>query len=899
MTAQLSYRHYLKPLFEPQSVAIIGATERENAIGAVLVSNMLGAGYQGALFAVNPKYRAVQGVQCFPAIDRVPQRVELAVVATPARTVPAIIAACGEAGVRAAVVISAGFAESGAEGAGLERALLETARRDQVRVIGPNCLGIMRPEIGLNATFARGQALQGALGLISQSGAICTAMLDWARPNGIGFSSVISLGGSIDVDFGEIIDYLVYDPRTEHILLYIEGVRHARRFVSALRAAARVKPVILIKAGRHPAGSRASVSHTGAMVGDDDVFDAVVRRAGVVRVATIGQLVAAAQALSDHFRPRGERLAVITNAGGPGVIAADRAADLGIPLAELQPETIKVMKAALPANWSHANPVDLIGDADAARYSAAVAACLADSNVGGVLAILSPQAMTVAVEAARVVVDAAAKSDKPIITCWMGEEQVRAARKLFTEARIPTFRTPEIAVEVFAHVSAFHRNQRLLTQTPGPLSHHPLPDVEAAQLIIHAVLDERRQTLSQMQSKALLAAFHVPIANTALARSANEAMLLAQEMGLPVAMKIDSPDITHKSDAGGVRLGLANVQAVRAAYQEILDAVARLRPEARVNGVTVEPMITRPNGRELMVGVIRDPVFGPAITFGTGGAAVEVYRDRAVALPPLNAFLVRELINGTRAARLLGPFRHMPQANHEALEAVLLRVSEIACELPWIRELDINPLIVDDNGAIVVDARIVIGHVPPGRDRYAHMAIHPYPAQLVSVWQLPDGRNATLRPIRPEDAQIEQEFVRELSPESRRFRFMGTLRELTPLMLARLTQIDYDREMAMIALIEEGGRETEIGVCRYATSPDGETCEFALVVTDAWQRRGLGRRLMNVLIDVARERGLKAMIGHVLAENSGMLGMCAALGFTIADSPDEPDIKRVSLILPR
>lgn len=899
MTGQLSHPHYLKPLFEPQSVAIIGATERENAVGAVLVSNMLGAGYRGALFAVNPKYRSVQGVQCFPAIDRVPQRVELAVVATPARTAPAIIAACGEAGVRAAVVISAGFAESGAEGAGLERALVETAHRHRMRLIGPNCLGIMRPEIGLNATFAHGQALQGSLGLISQSGAICTAMLDWARPNGVGFSSVISLGGSVDVDFGEIIDYLVYDPRTEHILLYIEGVRHARRFVSALRAAARVKPVILIKAGRHPAGARASVSHTGAMVGDDDVFDAVVRRAGVVRVATIGQLVAAAQALSEHFRPRGNRLAVITNAGGPGVIAADRAADLGIPLAELQPETIKALKAALPANWSHANPVDLIGDADAARYSTAVSACLGDSNVDGVLAILSPQAMTVAVDAARVVADAAAKSDKPIITCWMGEEQVRAARKLFTEARIPTFRTPEVAVDVFAHVSAFHRNQRLLTQTPGPFAHHPPPDVAAAQFIIQTVLDERRQTLSEMQSKALLAAFHVPIANTALARSANEAMLLAQEMGLPVAMKIDSPDITHKSDTGGVRLGLANLQAVRAAYQEILDAVARLRPEARVNGVAVEPMITRPNGRELMVGVIRDPVFGPAITFGTGGMAVEVYRDRAVALPPLNAFLVRELINSTRAARLLGPFRHMPQANHEALEAVLLRVSEIACELPWIRELDINPLIVDDRGAIVVDARIVVDHVPPGRDRYAHMAIHPYPAQLVSVWQLPDGRNVTLRPIRPEDAQIEQEFVRELSSESRRFRFMGTLRELTPLMLARLTQIDYDREMAMIALIEEAGRETEIGVCRYATNPDGETCEFALVVTDAWQRRGLGRRLMNVLIDVARERGLKAMIGHVLAENPGMLAMCTALGFAIADSPGEPDIKRVSLALAR
>jgi len=897
MIANLLDRHYLTPLFEPASVAIIGASARPGAIGAVLVENMRAAKYRGALYAVNPKHRSVQGVPCFPSIAKVPQRIDLAVIATPPETVPQLMVECGMAGVRAAVIITAGFAETGPAGARLERAALDHARRHGVRVIGPNCLGIMRPELGLNATFARGNTLPGSLGLISQSGALCTAMLDWARPNKIGFSSVVSLGGSSDVDFGEIIDYLANDPRTEHILLYIEGIREARRFFSALRAAARVKPVILMKVGRHPTGSRAAVSHTGAMIGSDDVFEAAIRRAGVVRVMTIGQLVAAAQALSAHVRPRGDRLAIITNGGGPGVMAVDRAADLGIPLAELSDATLQSLQSALPANWSHGNPVDLIGDADAVRYGAAVTTCLEDSGVDGALVILTPQAMTAPDAVAEAVVAAARAHSKPVLACWMGEAQVAEGRRRLAQAGLPVFRTPEPAVEVFAHVSSFYRNQRALLQTPGPLALHTAPDVDAARLIIEAVLAEKRSVLNEIESKALLAAFGMLVARTVIVHSAHEAMLIAGQLGYPVALKVDSPDITHKTDAGGVLLNLHNAQAVQAGYQQILDDVARNRPQARITGIAVEPMVVRPNGRELMVGVIRDKVFGPAIVFGTGGITVEVYRDRAVALPPLNAFLVAELIARTRAAKLLGAFRKMPPVHREALESVLLRVSEMVCELPWIRELDINPLIVDESGAIAADARIVVRPYTPVRGRYGHMAIHPYPAHLVTTWQASTGDSVTLRPIRPEDAEMEQAFVRSLSPESRYFRFMDTLRELTPTMLARFTQIDYDREMAFVAVVMREGHEVEVGVCRYVTNPDGSTCEYAIVVADDWQCRGLGRRMMTQLIEVARAQGLKAMIGHVLASNGGMLGLCEALGFAVADSADDPQVKRVTLVL--
>ncbi len=894
---QLKEQHYLTALFEPASVAIIGASERPNSVGAILVRNMQEAGYRGALFAINPAHERIGDLPTYASIEDVPQRVDLVVIATRAATVPGIMEACGRAGVRAAVVISAGFSESGPAGAELERVVVTIARQHHIRLIGPNCLGIMRPDINLNATFARGNANPGSIGLISQSGAVCAAMLDWARPNNVGFSSVISIGSSSDVDFGEILDFLIADPKTENIFLYIEGIRNARSFMSALRAAARVKPVLLIKVGRYLAGSRAAQSHTGSLVGADDVFDAALRRAGVVRLQTLGQMLATARALFSHFRPRGNRLAIITNGGGPGAMAADRAASLDIPLAALSTHTIDILNQTMLPNWSHGNPIDIVGDAGTEHYRAALAACLADEHVDGILVLLAPQAMTDAFDVANAVVATLGLAQKPVVTCWMGEEQVESSRRLFEQAGVPTFRTPEPAVELFAQISAYYRNQQLLMQTPPSIAHPVQPRLDEARTIIESALAEQRTVLNELEAKALLAAFHIPISKTGIAHTPAEARALAEQFGLPVAMKIASPDIIHKTDSGGVRLNLRSLQSVHDAWQEIQNEVRLNRPDAVIHGVSIEAMVSKANGRELMVGVTRDETFGPTIVFGAGGPAVEVHRDRAVALPPLNHFLAADMIRSTRVFRLLGEFRHMPPVDMAAIETILLRVSEMVCELPWIRELDINPLIVDEHGAVAVDARIVVENLPPGLERYGHMAIHPYPSHLVAQLVLRDGTHVTLRPLRPEDAELEQEFVRDLSAESKYFRFMNTVRELTQSMLARLTQIDYDRDMAFIVVRQNNGVEEELGVCRYATNPDGVSCEFALVVADAWQNHGVGRHLMTTLIEVARAKGLKYMVGQILSQNDRMLAFVAGLGFVLSGSPDDPGVKRAVLQL--
>ncbi len=890
-------QHYLSTLFSPKSVAIVGASDRADSVGAIVFKNMLESGFKGALYPVNPNHKKIQGKKAYASIEDIGKPVELAVICTNAASVPDVIEACGKHGVRAAVVLSAGFSEVGAHGAEIERTMLAHARTYGVRIIGPNCLGIMRTGIGLNATFFKGNVKPGKLALVSQSGALCTAILDWAPANDIGFSSVVSMGTSADVDFGEILDYLASDPQTESILIYIEGIHKARGFMSALRAAARSKPVFVVKVGRHAAGSKAVMSHTGALVGADDVFEAAVRRAGVVRVMSIGQLFSAAKALASPHRNSGNRLAIVTNGGGPGVMAIDHAADLGVTVASLSDQTIAQLNKVLPSTWSHNNPVDIIGDATPERYRDAVNICMEDPGVDGVLVILTPQAMTNPLAVANTLIEIAGRFNKPLLTCWMGDIQIKAGRAAFAQAHIPTFRTPEAAVDAFSYITAFYRNQRLLAQTPGPLSHRDEPDVAGARMLIETVLSERRKVLSEMESKALLAAFRIPVASTVIARSPGEALLLAQQLGFPVAMKINSPDITHKSDAGGVKLNLMNAAAVRAAYQDIISEVKKNRPEAHIDGIAIQPMVVKPNGRELMLGVTTDPVFGPVITFGAGGTTVEVLGDRAVMLPPLNSFLVRELIAGTRISKLLGAFRHMPPIQMEALESLLLRVSEMVCELPWLKEMDINPLIVDEHGALAADARVMVDFAPVSGDRYAHMAIYPYPSHLVTEWQLPDGTDITIRPIRPEDAEMVQEFVRGLSDEAKYFRFMNTLHELSQTMLVRFTQIDYDREMALMAVTEEGGKEVEIGVCRYAINPDGESCEFALVVSDQWQHKAIGHKLMGSLMEAARDRGLKTMEGEVLAKNTSMLKLVATLGFSIATSAEDPAIKRIVRVL--
>lgn len=890
-------QHYLSKLFSPKSVAVIGASDQADSVGGVVFKNMLEGGFKGELYAVNPAHASIQGHPSFASIEAINKPIELAVICTRAETVPDLIEACGKQGIHAAVVLSAGFSEIGPEGAKLERNMLAKAKAHGVRIIGPNCLGIIHSSIGLNATFFRGQVQPGNLALVSQSGALCSAILDYAPAHDIGFSSVVSMGSSADIDFGEVLDYLATDPKTESILVYVEGIHKARNFMSALRVAARSKPVFVIKVGRHAAGSKAVMSHTGALVGADDVFDAALRRAGVVRVMSIGGLFSAAKTLASNHHYSGNRLAIITNGGGPGVMAIDHAVDLGVAVAELAPDTVTALNKALPPTWSHNNPVDIIGDAPAERYRDAVNICMQDAGIDGVLVILTPQAMTQPLAVAQAMIEIAAKSHKPLLTCWMGEVQIGPARQAFAQARIPTFRTPEAAVEGFSYITNFYRNQRLLEQTTEPLSHYTEPDVEGARILIESVLSERRKILSEMESKALLAAFHIPVANTAIARSPSEAMMLAQQFGFPVAMKINSQDITHKSDVGGVKLNLANTAAVRAAYSEILNEVKRQRPEARLDGIAIQPMVVKPNGRELMLGVTSDPIFGPVITFGAGGITVEVMGDRAVALPPLNTFLARELIQGTRVSKLLGAFRHMPPVNMAALESLLLRVSEMVCELPWLKEMDINPLIIDENGALAADARILVDFVPTSTDRYAHMAIYPYPTHLISEWQLADGTSITIRPIKPEDAKLEQEFMRDLSEETRYFRFMDSINELSPSMLIRFTQIDYDRELALLAVTREEGREIEVGVCRYAINPDGLSCEFALVVSDQWQHKAIGHKLMSSLIEAAREKGLKVMEGEVLSKNRDMLKLVTSLGFTSVTCEDDRSIKKVSKLL--
>ncbi|MDH3197700.1 MAG: bifunctional acetate--CoA ligase family protein/GNAT family N-acetyltransferase [Candidatus Krumholzibacteria bacterium] len=889
--------HYLHSILAPRSVAVVGATSRPGALGGRVFANLIEAGYAGELYAVNPNHEEVAGRPCFASLDAIGKPVDVAVVVTPAKSVPDLVRQCGAAGIGGAVVLSAGFREIGAPGRALERRMLDHARLHGVRIIGPNCLGVMRSSIGLNASFSHIPALRGDLALVSQSGALWTSILDWAAENHVGFSSVISMGASADVDFGEVLDYLAVDPETRSILLYIEGIGNARRFMSGLRVAARMKPVVVVKAGRFSEGSRAAVSHTGSLVGADDVFDAALRRAGAVRVMTIEQLFSAARILSSGAHVRGDRLAVVTNAGGPGVLAADCAVESGATIAPLDEATVAALDALLPAHWSRGNPVDILGDAPAQRYYEAVSACQRDPGIDGVLAMFVPQAMSDATESARHVVRAAGEGSKPTLACWLGESRVREARRIFAEERIPAFETPEASVQAFSYMAAYHRNQRLLMQVPGPLSDRSEPDVEGARMIIEGALAEGRTVLSTTESKALLAAFHIPTVPSVVARSPGDALVAAESVGFPVALKIHSHDVTHKSDVGGVRLGIDGAHAIRAAFNDLVAGVKRAKPDAEVIGVTVERMVRKPHGRELMVGVIRDPVFGPTVSFGAGGTAGEVMQDRSVALPPLNRLIIRDLVGRTRVARLLGAFRNMPPVDSAAIEGVLLNVSAMVCELPHIQELDINPLIADEEGAVAVDARVVVAHRTPTADRYGHMAIRPYASHLVSRWQLPDGRTMVMRPIRPEDAEIEDTFVRNLSAQSKYFRFMRALHELTPEMLVRFTQIDFDREMAFIATTEVEGREEEVAVGRYVTNPDGESCEFALVVGDDWRRLGIGSRIMMGLVEVAKSRGLKRMEGEILSGNTNMLSLVSRLGFTVRPCPDDAGVQEAVKLL--
>jgi len=875
------FRHALAPLLAPASVALVGATEREGALGNLVWRNLAAGGLRGALNPVNPKHKQVFSQRCYARLGDLPKAPELAVFVTPAQTIPALLDQAGAAGVRAAVVMSSGFGETGEAGRALQAQALAAARAHGMRVLGPNCLGLMRTDAGLNATFSPVAALPGRLALLSQSGAICTAILDWAKPSGVGFSSVVSLGAAADVDFGELLDFLVADPATDAVLMYVEGIHDARRFISALRAAARAKPVVVLKVGRHAAGTSAAASHTGALMGSDAVFDAALRRGGTVRVRSYTQLFAAARLLAAGHAAAGERLAIVTNGGGPGVMAADSAADNGVPLAVLSAPTLELLDRKLSPQWSRRNPVDIVGDAPAQRFADATSAVLADPGVDALLVMYTPVAVTSPEAAARAVAGAARASRKPVIAAWLGDISPNRTRSYLEEQGLPNFYTPENAVEAFSFLCAYQRNQAQLLEVAGAQSGTQgaeKPDLAAVTAIRDAALAQKRGVLTEHESKAVLAAFGLPVPRTIIAADRAAAVAAAGALGYPAALKIHSPDITHKSDVGGVRLNLQNADMVASAFDDMIRHVRALRPAARIEGAAVQPMLRFAHAREVLVGVATDPVFGPAITFGSGGIAVEALRDTAVALPPLNGPLARELIGRTRIARLLARHRDIPAVDAAAIEGIVEGVSRMVCALPWLLEMDLNPVIAHPGGAVIADARIVIDparlEAPP---RYGHMAIHPYPAELEGELRLRDGSTVSMRPIRPEDAALERRFFDALSERSRFQRFLNQMSQLPPQMLARFTQLDYGRELALIALAP-GGREF-IGVGRYAPNADGETAEFALTVADAWQGRGVGRGLLERICDCARAAGYRSLVGHILHANREMLELSAHLGF--------------------
>ncbi len=886
--------HKLEKLFAPHSIAVFGASEKPNTAGTRVLKNLLGSGFSGEIYPINPKYEKVQGLTCYKSIEELDNPVDLAVVAAPSSKVISIVHQCGINGVNSMIIHSSGFGEIGTKGLKLEQSLTEVARHYGIHILGPNCLGLMRPDIGLDATFLNAPAPKGRLALVSQSGALCTAIMDWAKPHKMGFSTVVSLGNASDIDFGDILDYLAVDSKTDAILLYVEGIHDSRSFMSGLRMAAIAKPVIVLKVGRHQQDLESASTHTGAMFGSDEVFDAALERAGVVRAMTFGQLFAAAEILSTNRRVNGNKLAIVTNGGGPGVLSTDRAIDLGVEIATLAPETIEELDKDLPEYWSKTNPVDIMGDAQPKRYGKAVAACLNDKNVDGILALLTPQPMSNPEEAAMEVINAwKKKKGKPVLSCWMGDTQVNKAREIFSANRMPTFLTPERAIEAFAYLSRYHLNQKMLLQTPGPLSDSRPPDAEGARLIIESALAEGRNMLSDTESKAVLSAFHIRCTPTLMTRTPTEALVAAESVGFPVAMKISSPQISHKSDVHGVKINIMNAPDVRSAFKAMMEDTLRAMPDIKIDGITVEPMASTSDTRELMVGVKHDNIFGPVIAFGAGGTMAEVLHDSAVALPPLNPALVDRLISRTRVSKLLGPFRHMPAIKKESVENVILRVSEMVCELPHVQELDINPLLADNNGVIAVDARISIKRPPTSPVRYSHMAIHPYPSRLIRLTHLPDGTSIRIRPIRPEDAELLKEFVRGMSSETKYFRFMQAIDELTPEMLFRFTQLDYSREMAVIAVTEGEKKTIQLGVARYTVNPDGTSCEFAIAVSDKHRGMGIGSQLMETLMEAAHNHGVRVIEGEVLSDNHRMLSLMQQLGFSITSSMDDPGVKNV------
>jgi len=891
-------------LFSPRSVAVVGASPRPTSPGRAVLRNLKEAGFAGRVSVVTPSYSEIEGIASVKSFADMPEAPDLAVIAAPAAVVPSIVAAAGEKGTPTTIIITAGLGH----GAGsLSDACEKTARQSGMRLVGPNCLGVLAPHTKLNASFAAHMPQVGDLALISQSGAVAAGLVEWAATRSIGFSGIVSLGDSIDVDFADVLDYFAVDRRTRAILLYVESIKDARKFMSAARAAARVKPVLVMKSGRHEQGAKAARTHTGALAGADAVYDAAFRRAGLLRVLDLDELFAAAETLG-RLRPfRGKRLAILTNGGGIGVLAVDRLADRGGTLAGISPETMKHLNAVLPPIWSGANPVDIAGDADPARYANALEALLCDPDNDAILVMNVPTALASADEAAKSVVVAnkqhcgAVFPPKPVLAVWLGNNP--SASAAFDAAGIPNYATESDAIAGFMHLVRYREAIDALMATPPSQPQDFAPDVATASQVIETALREGRSWLDPLEITRLLDAYAIRIAPAILARDSTEAATAAYPYlaeGKAVVVKVLSPDITHKSEVGGVRLNLTSERAVRDATLEIIERARTLRPGARITGVTVHPMILRPKARELIAGIADDPTFGPVVVFGRGGTAVEVINDKALALPPLDLQLARELIARTRVSRVLKAYRDVPAADEAAVALVLVKLAQLAADFPQLRELDLNPLLADEDGVLAVDARVAIAPVgdvrrgPPGHPRFA---IRPYPNEWERRAMLRDGGAILIRPIRPEDEALYAPFFAEVTDQDLRLRFFAPIKEFSHAFVARLTQLDYARAMAFVAI--DASSRAMLGVVRLHADANYDTAEFAVLVRSDFKGRGLGWLLMQTMIDYAGAEGLQTVEGQVLQDNVTMLNMCRELGFQIAPDPQDADLYLVKLAVPK
>jgi len=869
-------RKNLDKILRPENIAVVGASDNKDSVGYSVMHNMLNAGFTGKIYPINVKHREVQGKKAYSSVGDVGEKIDLAVICTPAPTVPGIVEDCGEAGVGGLVIISAGFKEAGEEGKKMYNQIKETSKKYKMRVIGPNCLGFINPHLGINASFAARNALKGNIAFISQSGALLTSILDWSVEQSVGFSYFMSIGSMLDVGFADLIDYFGTDPHTACILIYMESIEDARQFMSASRSFARNKPIIVLKAGKSEEGGQATKSHTGSLAGNDAVFDAAFNRAGIIRVDTIAQLFNAAQSLAMQPRPRGNRLAIVTNAGGPGVLATDYLMDNGGDLAQLSEKTMEILDSFLAPSWSHGNPVDVLGDAGPDAYKRAVDACLRDEKVDGVLVILTPQSMTDSSAIARGIVEVnqvAGFMKKPVLAAWMGEKDVWEGREILEAGKVPNYRYPESAVDVFVRMYKYARNLKLLYETVPGIPRDFDRNSEEAEAIIGAALEDGRSTLTENEAKDLMACYDIPVSKNKVTKSADEAVAFAKEIGYPVVMKIVSPDIGHKTEVGGVKLDLKKEEEVREAFQQIMDSVEKERPDAKIEGILVEQMIDKPF--ELLIGANKDPIFGPAIVFGRGGVAVEVYKDTQMGLPPLNMALARHIIEQTQIYPLLKGYRNLPGVNMEELEFTLVKFAYLVMDFPEIKEIDINPFVADEEGGIVLDAHIVLDkRVAERRVKpYRHLSICPFPGRYIRKATLNEGTEVTLRPIRPEDEPMLEEMLDYISTSSLYYRFFGFVPKVTHEWMSRFTHIDYDREIAIIAVIEQEGEEEMIGVVRIIEDAWGESAEYAILIADKWQGKGLGNLLTDYILDIARERNIQKVVASVLPTNAGMIHM--------------------------